>query len=216
MSPFVVVVAGTGTDVGKTWVTCRLAEYLRAQGMGVSARKPAQSFEPGTPAEATDAGLLAQATGEETSSVCPPHRWYNRPMAPPMAAASIGAPVPSIADLAAEVTWGPAAAVGLVELAGGLGSPLGADGDGVDLIALLAPDLVVLVSRPGLGALGEVRLSARALGPGPALVVFLNRYQAGDELHWRNRAWLEQPEGLRVAVTIGQLVEAVAQRLASR
>jgi len=130
-----------------------------------------------------------------------------------MAAASTGSPVPSIAELASELAWGTGTAVGLVELAGGVGSPLGVDGDGADLAALLAPDLVVLVSQPGLGALGEVRLCARALRPGPALVVFLNYYEADNEVHWRNRDWLELTEGLDVAVAVGQVVGAVAGHL---
>ena len=41
-----VVVVGTGTDVGKTWVAARLLIDLRAAGVTVAARKPAQSFDP--------------------------------------------------------------------------------------------------------------------------------------------------------------------------
>lgn len=32
-----VVIAGTGTDIGKTWVGCQLATELRAQGLRVAA-----------------------------------------------------------------------------------------------------------------------------------------------------------------------------------
>ena len=79
-----VVVAGTGTEIGKTWVAARLARDLRATGYEVIARKPAQSFDPGD--SSTDAHVLAAATGEEPSMVCPRHRWYPAAMAPPMAA----------------------------------------------------------------------------------------------------------------------------------
>ncbi len=58
-----VVVAGTGTDVGKTWVGCRLARHFRERGLSVAARKPAQSFAPDQ-AGPTDAEMLASATGE--------------------------------------------------------------------------------------------------------------------------------------------------------
>ncbi len=34
-----VAVAGTGTEVGKTWVACRLAAELRARGLAVAARE---------------------------------------------------------------------------------------------------------------------------------------------------------------------------------
>ena len=33
-----VVVAGTGTDVGKTWVAARLLEHWRRAGLSVAAR----------------------------------------------------------------------------------------------------------------------------------------------------------------------------------
>ena len=42
----VVAVVGTGTDIGKTWVSAHLLTGLRAADLSVSARKPAQSFDP--------------------------------------------------------------------------------------------------------------------------------------------------------------------------
>ena len=41
----VVLVAGTGTDVGKTWVAAQLLAAWRHAGYQVAARKPAQSYE---------------------------------------------------------------------------------------------------------------------------------------------------------------------------
>ena len=49
------VVAGTGTEVGKTWAAVRLITELRSDGRSVAARKPAQSFDP--PPHATLARL---------------------------------------------------------------------------------------------------------------------------------------------------------------
>ena len=69
-----VVVAGTGTDVGKTWVGARLLEAWRAAGISVAARKPAQSFTPGS--GLTDAEVLGGASGEDPATVCPPARSY--------------------------------------------------------------------------------------------------------------------------------------------
>ena len=207
----VVVVTGTATDVGKTWVSCGLARLLAARGERVSARKPAQSFAPGTPAEGTDAALLAAATGEDIYAVCPPHRWYARAMAPPMAAASLGLPGPTLSELVAETesSWPAGAATALVELAGGVGSPMAADGDGAAFVARLQPGLVVVVAPSGLGALHEVRLSVRALPAGARSLVVLNRYDPGDELHWRNRRWLEEQDGLEVLTGVEALAEAV-------
>ena len=158
-----VVVAGTGTEVGKTFVASALARELRRRGASVAARKPAQSFEPPVPPGTTDAEILASATGEEASDVCPPWRWYPRAMAPPMAAESMGEAAFSLQDLVGELRWPAGTEVALVELAGGLGSPQAADGDGADMVELLRPDLVVLVAGPGLGTLSPISLSARAL-----------------------------------------------------
>jgi dethiobiotin synthetase len=100
---------------------------------------------------------------------------------------------------------GPAGAdVGVVEGAGGVRSPLAGDGDIVDLAAAVEPDLVVLVAGPGLGTLNLVRLSADALAPWP-LVVYLNRFDGADDLHRRNRDWIERRMGLAVDTSIGQL-----------
>ena len=82
----VVAVVGTGTDIGKTWVSARLLTELRAAGLHVAARKPAQSFEPDDDPASLDAAVLGAASGEPAEQVCPPHRWYETPMAPPMAA----------------------------------------------------------------------------------------------------------------------------------
>ncbi|HEV3124719.1 MAG TPA: dethiobiotin synthase, partial [Candidatus Dormibacteraeota bacterium] len=83
-------VVGTGTDVGKTYVTARLLESLRQEGIAVSARKPAQSFDASDDPADYDAAVLGAASGELPESVCPLHRWYEMAMAPPMAADALG------------------------------------------------------------------------------------------------------------------------------
>ena len=87
-----VLVVGTGTEVGKTWVACRLARALRRRGLIVAARKPAQSYDPADDLADTDAALLAHATGDPPAVVCPQPRWYPAAMAPPMAAEALGRP----------------------------------------------------------------------------------------------------------------------------
>jgi dethiobiotin synthase len=201
-----VLVAGTGTEVGKTWVSARLAEHLRARGLRVSARKPAQSFEPGT--GPTDAEVLGAATGEDPETVCRRERWYEVPMAPPMAADALGRPALSIAELAAEMRFPDGVDVGLVEGAGGVRSPLAHDGDATDLAALLKPDAVVLVADAGLGTINAVLLSLAALEPAPVHVL-LNRFDVDDPLHQANRRWLGDQFGLDVVVD----VETLAARL---
>lgn len=180
------VVAGTGTEVGKTWVTAALARWLTAAGATVAARKPAQSFAPGD--VDTDAALLAAATGVAPEVVCPAHRWYPVPLAPPMAADALGRPRITVEDLVAELDW-PAVGVGLLEGAGGLCSPIAHDGDTLALVERLRPDLVVLVADPALGVVSDVRLAARALA-GTDLLVVLNRYEPLEDAHRRSLEWL--------------------------
>jgi dethiobiotin synthetase len=205
-----VAVLGTATEVGKTWVGCRLADELRAAGVAVAARKPAQSWDPAERAAGapTDAELLAAATGAEPDEVCPPHRSYPVALAPPMAADRLGRPAVHLAELVEELRWPPGVEVGLVEGAGGVRSPLAHDADGVALARHLGVDLVVLVADAGLGTIHAVRAATDALRPLPT-VVLLNRYDPGDELHVANRAWLTERDGLLVEVDVAGLVVAV-------
>ena len=201
----VVGVAGTGTDVGKTWVTAALARALRAQGLSVAARKPAQSYGPG---DELDSVVLGAATGEVSDAVCPPRRWYEVPMAPPMAAAALGRPSFTVADLVAELSWpGGPVDVGFVETAGGVRSPIADDGDCASFLRAVAPDVVLLVADAGLGTLNSVRSSIDAL-VGPVVVV-LNRYDVGDDLHVANAAWLRDRDGHEVVTSVDELVTAL-------
>lgn len=192
-----VLVAGTGTEVGKTWVGVELIGRWRAAGHRVVARKLSQSFEPGDPPEGTDAALLAAASGEEAERVCPRWRWYPLAMAPPMAAEALGRPPFTIPQLLAELTW--SGEVGLLETAGGVRSPQAADGDVVDLAATVQPDATVLVGDAGLGTINAVRLSVEALADAvPVSAVVLNRFDPADRLHQANLRWLSERYGLPV------------------
>jgi dethiobiotin synthetase len=206
-----VVVVGTATDIGKTWVTCALVRRLRAPEVLVSARKPAQSFEPDVSGAApqTDAGLLAEATGEPVGVVCPPHRWYETPMAPPMAASSLGRPRFTGADLLAEITWPAGTDFGFVETAGGVCSPLADDIDSGEFARLIDPDYAILVADAGLGTISAVRLALRALAP-LKTVVFLNRFDTANELHHRNCEWLTDRDGCETYIRVAKLATHVA------
>lgn len=201
-----VVALGTGTEVGKTWVGAQALTRLRARGTTVAARKPAQSFSPG--GGATDAEVLAEATGERPEGVCPPHRWYEVAMAPPIAALVLDRPRFTVAELVDELRWPPAVAVGWVETVGGPRSPLATDADSAALAAALRPDLAVLVADAGLGAINAVRLAAAALdGLGCPLVVVLNRFHT-TEVHRSNREWLAG-DGFDVIVDVEELLDRV-------
>lgn len=211
-----VAVVGTGTEVGKTWVSARILTSLRAAGVQVAARKPAQSYEPEDDPSTLDAAVLGASSGEPADVVCPPHRWYDVAMAPVMAAAVLGRPPFTIADLVAEIHWPEAPEgravldVGLVETAGGLRSPVAADGDCLALCAALEPDTVLLVADAGLGTINAVRLTLHGLGSlASVTAVVLNRFDEGSDLHRRNLEWLRVQDGLRVCTTPGSEEELV-------
>jgi dethiobiotin synthetase len=175
----------------------------------VAARKPAQSYSPG---ERTDAEILSCASGETGDEVCPAHRSYPVPLAPPLAAQALGRPGPTLDDLVEEVDRGwPAGPVdvGVVEGAGGVASPLALDGDTADLARRIGADLAVLVGEPVLGIINSARLSRLALRP-LQMTVHLNRFDPGAELHRLNRAWLVDRDRFNVTTTVGELADAVA------
>jgi dethiobiotin synthetase len=210
----VILVCGTATEVGKTWVSSRLLAELRSRNVTVSARKPAQSFdidsEGGRLGGATDAERLGAASGEHPGAVCHSFRSYHRAMAPPMAAEALGLPPFTVAELIEEMEWPvDRVQVGVVETAGGVRSPQASDGDVVDVVAGLAPDVVVLVSDAGLGTINAVRLSMDALSgapgtSGPGIVVVLDRFDDRHDIHRRNREWLVEHNGYRVLVVPGE------------
>ena len=209
-----VLVCGTGTEVGKTWVSARLLVELRSRGRSVAARKPAQSFDVdhagGQLGGATDAERLGAASGEQPDEVCRPLRSYRRAMAPPIAAEALGLPPFTVGDLVGELDW-PASAVevGLVETAGGVRSPQADDGDACDLSAALRPDLVVLVADAGLGTINSIRMSMDALAgtvgatPAVPVIVVLNRYDGHHEIHRRNHDWLASRDGYALVTLPG-------------
>lgn len=197
-------VCGTATEVGKTWASAQLARALRADGRTIAARKPLQSFDPDDGA-ATDAEVLAAATGEPIADVCPDAGWYPIPMAPPMAAAALGRRCPTLAEVVSSITWpDDVVDVGLVETVGGVRSPLAEDGDSRDLVRALAADLVLLVADAGLGTIDAVRSGVDSLAPLP-VVVLLNRFDPEVDLHLRNRDWLLGRDGIDVVIRIDDL-----------
>ncbi|HSP05051.1 MAG TPA: AAA family ATPase, partial [Acidimicrobiales bacterium] len=152
----------------------------------------------------TDAEVLAAATGETPHDVCPEPGWYPVPMAPPMAAAALGLRCPTLTEVVAGITWPPGMDVGLVETVGGVRSPLAEDGDSRDLVRALDVDLVVLVADAGLGTIDAVRSGVDSLAP-LSVVVLLNRFDEGDDLHRRNRDGLVQRDSFDVVTDVEDL-----------
>ena len=199
-----IFVTGTNTEVGKTWLTARLASILRSRGLEVAARKPVMSFHPsdGT----TDARELAAATGELEEIVCPPHRRYELPLAPPMAADALGKAPYSVTELISELDL-PSTGIALIEGVGGPRSPLASDGDSVAFLHIFDPHEVILVAETRLGVINDVLTSCDAIGRD--VVVFLNRFSASDDLHERTLSWLREESGLKVFTDLEALADEV-------
>jgi dethiobiotin synthetase len=155
-----VLVTGTDTGVGKTWVACGLAHAIRQSGRSVTAVKAVETGCEDRPAPSEDGVRLATATGQAAPTRA--LRRFRAPIAPAPAADLEGLTL-DLDELAAEI----GAATGtsqllLLEAAGGLLSPLGWDWNAVDLAqALQATALVVASDR--LGSINHTLLTLSAL-----------------------------------------------------
>ena len=98
--------------------------------------------------------------------------------------------------------------VGFLETAGGLRSPIAEDGDCLALVVAAMPDVLLLVADAGLGTINSIRLTMDALVRLPAdIIVVLNRFDSGSELHQRNLSWLRDRDGVRLFKTPGDQLE---------
>lgn len=182
-------VTGTGTDVGKTVLTCALARALRPRQ--VVAIKPIETgCAPGGPA---DARALAEACGRAELADLDGLYRADPPLAP--YAATLGGAPPI--DLARVIVTTRAAIadtdVALVEGAGGLLVPLDRARTIADLAQALALPLLI-VARDGLGVLSDVlavveAAERRAL---PIAAVVLARHGADDPSRATNHAILAE------------------------
>jgi len=98
-------------------------------------------------------------------------------------------------------------------------SPQASDGDAIDLLRVLLPDIVILVADAGLGTINAVRLSMvpllRAvseleaepvtgrLGKPIPIVVVLDRFDEEHNVHQRNLKWLTSRNGFEIVTLPG-------------
>lgn len=177
LDPGVLLVTGTDTGVGKTWVGCGLVRALKATGRRVVVRKPAESGceRRGEVLIPADAVALRDAAGceEPLERVCALR--LEEPLAPGVAAERAGIAIDPT-QIAAEIAAsGSDKDLVVVEGAGGLLVPLA----GRYLYADLARDLqarLLVVVGARLGAINHTLLTlevatARGL---PVLGVVVN------------------------------------------
>lgn len=189
------VVAGTGTDVGKTALAARCARALSVAGHRVLAVKPLETgFHR---LEGSDAARLARAARHLPIA---PAFHAEEPVAPWRAASNLD----QVIDLARFAPWltaletAHAPELTLVETAGGLFTPLTASETNLDLTLALEPTGWLLVARDRLGALHDAIATvsaSRARGCSPAAVIFGTR---DGEAPRGNAGDLEGFLGLRV------------------
>ena len=183
-------VTGTDTAVGKTVLTAGIAVALRTRGHSVGVAKPIQSGALAADPDG-DAMLLKRWTGvAETAAEIAPYS-FAAPLAPLVAAelegrevhlAEVVEAVQAVADRYESV---------IVEGAGGLLVPVGADWTVADLACALGMPVLV-VARAALGTVNHSALTVlavRGLGLEPIGVV-LNG--TGDESSQRNAELIER------------------------
>ena len=166
MTAPLLVVTGTGTGIGKTHAAVALvlawARLLREAGVEnpeVAGLKPVESgVVPGQP---TDVSTLEQASTFHVKRFPPPYL-LARAVSPHLAAAGEGRTIElqPIRDYVASVRA--VADAALVELAGGLFSPLARGLDNADVARALDPDELLLVVPDRLGVLHDVAAATRA------------------------------------------------------
>lgn len=159
--PRVVLVTGTGTEVGKTIATAALASALTARGADVGVVKPVQTgLLEGEPGDADVVTTLSGVAAQEW------HRLRD-PLAPDVAAQREGSTLPPVVAHAKQVA-GLDNGVVLVEGAGGLLVRLDQRGGtladmGTALRYLGVSTGVIVVASAGLGTLNSLALTAEAL-----------------------------------------------------
>jgi len=203
-----VVVLGTGTGVGKTYVTALLTRALSKRSAAL-ALKPVETGVQRM--RTTDAATLAA----ESNAGCPTrHALYEfpAPVSPHLAARFEGMRI-SIARIANwvvarahDMTLHDVALWTLVETAGGALSPLSKGKTNLDLAVALDPAIWILVAPDALGVLHDVQaalIAFRALARPPDFVV-LSAARGRDPSTGTNAAELGRLGIIRPAACFGR------------
>ncbi len=185
-----IVVIGTGTEVGKTWLSAALLRALAASGRSVLGLKPIESGLDGS--APGDAGQLADASGRQPAPA--PYR-FAEPISPHLAASRAGRTI----ELAQTLIYvqsqesslaSDSGAVSLIETAGGLFTPLAPGLTNFDLALALEPASWLLVAPDALGVLHDLTATlaaAKARGRSPDAVA-LSRSRTPDASTGTNAA----------------------------
>ncbi|MBI1312347.1 dethiobiotin synthase [bacterium] len=153
------LITGTDTDVGKTYVTALIARELRGEGVRVGICKPACSGAEminGAPVW-SDIEQLADSAGVDNRELICRQRFL-APLAPPVAAAQEGSSVDDDRCRQTVLDWEGHSDLLLVEGVGGLLCPLTATSSIADFAAWTGFPLIV-VARLGLGTINQTLMT---------------------------------------------------------
>jgi dethiobiotin synthetase len=155
-----ILITGTGTGVGKTWVACALVRALRDVGKQVIAIKPVETGRSGQPSDWEDGVRLAKATGQEQ----PIQAIIRLPLPgePVLGGEGLESAIDFDALLLKIERYIEGAEFGLVEGTGGLLTPVTWEWNMTDLARDLGACALV-VAEDRLGAINHTLLTLSAL-----------------------------------------------------
>lgn len=196
-----ILITGTDTNVGKTWVACALAHALKGAGKKVVAIKPVETGCSEPPTVREDGVLLAHATGQAN----PPQAILrlSELAAPVLAGDGPGTPIDFDALVLKIERLGEDAEVLLIEGTGGLLTPVTWEWNMTDVArALGACALVVAVDRLGTINHTLLTLSALELGGIPCLGVVLTAPGGKDRSATANAGAIARLSGIERIVVV--------------
>jgi len=157
--PPVLVVSGTGTEVGKTVVTAAVAALAASRGQRVAVVKPVQTGEP--PGPAGDLAVTRRLSGVRRTHEL---ARFPDPLSPEAAARVAGRPPLDLAAAAVVIKQVQLEAdLVLIEGAGGLLVRYDPAGRTIADLAVMLDAPVLVVTTPGLGTLNHTALTLEAL-----------------------------------------------------
>lgn len=155
-----IVLAGTGTDVGKTHLAEALLQTPRPAGTLVVWKPYESGVEANVPSDSSRLAAAIETSGRTDTRLEPPLRRFQAPLAPPLAARLEGHPL-AVDELRQSLAAFQADFL-LVELAGGLFAPLAETWLGIDLVRHVSRATLVVVAPNRLGVLHDVLATVRA------------------------------------------------------
>lgn len=190
-----ILLTGTDTHVGKTWVGSTIALALQSAGKQVVAVKPVETGCIGPPGDREDGVLLARATGQSQ----PSHAIFRLPeqVSPALAGDRSGITIDFDALVLKLERYGEQAEYLLIEGVGGLLAPITWEWNMVDVArALGACALVVAVDRLGTINQTLLTLSALELAGVPCVGVVLTTPEMPDQSTGFNATAIARLSGL--------------------